>query len=313
MLETAMNIPAASEPIPESNPIPAAKAIPTAKQSPDRKSRGALYGYSLLVAVLVAGWLLRGELLVNPEEGLGYWLGIIGGSLMLLLLLYPAGKKSSLMRRLGLVKHWFRIHMIFGLVGPGLILYHCNFSVGAMNSKVALYSMLGVAFSGIIGRYFYTRIHRGLYGKRANIEELRSEISDSLENSRGLAAILPGFIGELHSVSEELLGDQFTRSISLKRSLLWTVKYYVVRAKMYFLIRRELRARAIVSETLQANTKNLRKTANAYAAQQVKLMRQVAQISIFERLFSLWHIFHMPLFIVLVISALVHVLAVHMY
>ena len=301
MLETALNI------------EPVTTATPATRPSAPNKLRGAVYGYSLLVALLVAGWMLKDKQLLNPEEGVGYWLGIVGGFLMLLLLLYPSGKKSALLRRLGMVKHWFRVHMLIGLIGPLLILYHCNFSVDAMNSKVALYSMLGVAFSGIIGRYIYTRIHRGLYGKRANIEELRSEISDSLENSRGLASILPGFIRELHSVSAELLGDQFTRSISLKHSLLWTIKYYVVRAKMYFLIRRELRARAILSETLHANTRNLRKTANAYAAQQVKLMRQVAQISIFERLFSLWHLFHMPLFILLVVSALVHVLAVHMY
>jgi len=46
---------------------------------------------------------------------------------------------------------------------------------------------------------------------------------------------------------------------------------------------------------------------------QVKLLRRVAQLSFYERLFSLWHLFHLPLFILLVISALVHVLAVHMF
>lgn len=301
MLETALNIPAVS------------KAEPVTAKVQTNRSRSALYGYAVLVAVLLGGWLLREQELLNPEDGIGYWLGIVGGSLMLLLLLYPAGKKSSLLRRLGLVRHWFRIHMIIGLVGPLLILYHCNFSVDAMNSKVALYSMLGVAISGIIGRYFYTRIHRGLYGKRAGVEELRNEIADSLQNSRGLAAILPRFINELQSVSTEVLGDQFTRTLSLKYSLLWTVKHYVVRAQLYFLIRRELRARAINSETIQGNTRNLRRTANAYASKQVGLMRQVAQLSFYERLFSLWHVFHMPLFLLLVISALVHVLAVHMY
>ena len=301
MLETALNIPAPVE------------ANPAAKTSPSKKSRAELYSYSALVAALVAGWLLRDELLVNPKQGLGYWLGIIGGSLMLLLLLYPAGKKSQLFQRYGLVKHWFRIHMIFGLVGPALILYHCNFSVGAMNSKVALYSMLGVAISGVIGRYFYARIHRGLYGKRAGIEELRNEITDSLENSRGLAAILPRFMNELHAVSANLIGDQFTRSISLRQSLAWTAKHYVVRLRLYLTIQRELRARAMLSETLHTNTKNLQKTANAYAAKQVGLMRQVAQLSLYERLFSVWHLFHMPLFLLLVIAALVHVLAVHMY
>ena len=301
MLETALDIPATST------------AAPARAKTQAGQSRRALYGYSLLVAVLAGGWLLRDQGLLNPEEGLGYWLGIIGGSLMLLLLLYPSGKKSSLLRRFGLVKHWFRVHMLIGLVGPALILYHCNFSVGAMNSMVALYSMLGVAISGIIGRYIYARIHRGLYGKRAGIEELRKEISDSLENSRGLAAILPNFINELHSLSAELLGDQFTRTIGVQQSIWWNAKYYVVRARLYFLIRRELRARAVHSETMQSNTTKLCRTANAYAGQQVRLMRQVAQLSFYERLFSLWHVFHMPLFIILVISALVHVLAVHMY
>jgi len=301
MLETAMDIPATST------------ATRERGKSLARKPRRSFYGYSALLAALCVGWLLRDRGLVDPAEGLGYWLGIIGGSLMLLLLLYPAGKKSSLLRRLGLVKHWFRIHMVFGLIGPALVLYHCNFSVDAMNSKVALYSMLAVALSGIIGKHFYSRIHRGLYGKRAGIEELRCDISESLENSRGLAAILPKFIKELHDISAELMGDQFTKSISLRRSLSWTFRYYIVRVRLYFLIHRELRARAMVSETLQAKSKNLRRTANAYAALQVGRMRQVAQLSFYERLFSLWHVFHMPLFLLLVISALVHVLAVHMY
>lgn len=292
---------------------PAASKAGARKSSATRKSRNAVYGYAFLVAALIAGWLLSDAKLVNPNDGLGYWLGIVGGSLMLFLLLYPAGKKSAILRRLGVVKHWFRIHMIFGLVGPLFILYHCNFSVDAINSTVALYSMVAVSVSGIIGRYFYTRIHRGLYGKRANIEELREEITDSMENSRGLAAILPRFINELHVVSAKLTGDQYTRSISMQHSLSWVVRYYVVRLRLYLLIDKELRERATSSEAMNNNAKKLLKTANTYAGQQVGLMRQVAQLAFYERLFSLWHIFHMPLFLLLVVSALVHVLAVHMY
>lgn len=283
------------------------------RASAAKNSRDALYGYSFLLAALIAGWLLSDKKLVDPNDGLGYWLGIVGGSLMLLLVLYPAGKKSTILRRLGLVKHWFRIHMIFGLVGPLLVLYHCNFSVDAINSSVALYSMIAVTVSGLVGRYFYTRIHRGLYGKRANIEELREEISDATENSRGLAAILPNFIDTLHAVSAKLIGDEYTRSISIRHCLSWTFKYYTVRIRLYLLINKELRERASNSSALNNNMKNLRKTANRYAAQQVGLMRQVAQLALFERLFSLWHVFHMPLFLLLIVSALVHVLAVHMY
>lgn len=305
MLETALNIPPATAAAPASNSTPESRRT--------TKFRAGTYGYILLTLSLVTGWLLSEKELVDPNVGLGYWLGIVGGVLMLLLLLYPSGKKSPVLRRLGLARHWFRIHMVMGLVGPLLILYHCNFTVGAMNSKVALYSMLGVAISGVVGRYFYARIHRGLYGKRAGIEELRHEISDSMQNNRGIAAILPEIMKDLQDVSTELLGDQFTRTISVRRSLEWTVKHHIIRARLYFRIRRDVQARAVVSETVRANQHKLRRAANAYVAQQVRLMRQVAQLSFYERLFSLWHVFHMPLFILLVVSALVHVLAVHMY
>jgi len=272
-----------------------------------------LIGYGLLGIALCAGWLLRDVGILNPEEGVGYWLGIIGGSLMLVLLLYPVVKKSKTLRRLGLGPHWFRIHMIFGLVGPLLILYHCNFQVDAVNSTVALYSMLIVAGSGIVGRHFYAKIHRGLYGKRATIEDLRAEITDAVENSRGIAAILPNSVRKLHAISDELLGDRFTRKINIGRSLSWTFKYHIVRLRLWLQIRRELRQRAAESEAISGNAPELRKMANLYMREQVLLLRRAAQLAFYERLFSLWHLFHLPLFFLLVISALFHVLAVHMY
>jgi hypothetical protein len=39
----------------------------------------------------------------------------------------------------------------------------------------------------------------------------------------------------------------------------------------------------------------------------------VAHFTLYERMFSFWHVLHFPLFLMMVISALVHVLAVHMY
>lgn len=292
-------------------PLPANRASET-RPTFNQKQRG-LIGYGLLVIALSIGWLLRDVGIVDPANGVGYWLGIVGGSLMLFLLLYPAGKKWKFMQRLGLTRHWFRIHVVLGLVGPLLVLYHCNFSLGSTNSTVALYSMLIVAVSGIVGKYFYARIHRGLYGRRANIEELRAEIVDSLENSRGIAAILPGFCRQLHSISEEVLGDRYTRKMNVRRSLLWSVKHHFVRLKLYLQIRRELRSRAVLSETIHANAGEIRRAALLYMNDQVRVMRRIAQLAFYERLFSIWHLFHMPLFLLLVLSALVHVLAVHMY
>ena len=43
------------------------------------------------------------------------------------------------------------------------------------------------------------------------------------------------------------------------------------------------------------------------------LESKVAGFSFFERLLSMWHILHMPLFVMLLIAGIVHVYAVHMY
>lgn len=277
-----------------------------------RRSPGT-YGYVLLVVALLAGWLLRNTGLVDPEQGLGYWLGIAGASLMALLLLYPLRKKLPILKIFGPVSHWFRLHMIFGLLGPLLILYHCNFSLGSFNSKVALYCMLLVAGSGVVGRHFYARIHLGLYGKKTSLAELQSEMTRTMEANHGLATLMPNLTSSLEVLSAELQGCEITNSIGIRRSLRWTAKQGLFRFKLKRIARKELVERAAESPVVAGDIKRLRRTANKYINGYVSLMGRVAQFSLYERLFSLWHVFHLPFFFMLVLSACIHVLAVHMY
>jgi hypothetical protein len=278
-----------------------------------RRLMTTAHWYAILGIAIAAGWQLKSHQLINPEQGLGYWLGIIGGSMMLALLLYPLRKRYRIMRYLGPTKAWFRMHMILGLLGPLLILYHCNFSLGSLNSRVALYSMLLVAGSGLIGRYLYARIHRGLYGKRTSLSELRHEVSASIEQSRGLATLMPEFTAKLDSLSSSLAGDKITRSVGIRRSLRWAFSYRFVQLSLWFTARRELNAAAAKSPAIRANHKRLRKTTTSFIGNYTSLLRRVAQFSFYERLFSLWHILHLPIFLLMIFSALAHVLAVHMY
>jgi hypothetical protein len=41
--------------------------------------------------------------------------------------------------------------------------------------------------------------------------------------------------------------------------------------------------------------------------------RRVAEFEACERLFAAWHVLHLPLFVMLVIVGIVHVIAVHVY
>ena len=289
---------------------------PRAAEQPDNARstlRGELRAYALISVFLVAGWLVRDLNLITPEEGTGYWLGIIGGSLMLSLLLYPLRKKIRFLHRLGSTRRWFRMHMILGLLGPLLVLYHCNFQLGSFNSRVALYCMLLVAVSGIVGRHFYAAIHRGLYGRKLTLGELQKELANSTDKSHGLSKLMPKLVARLDRLCEELQGDKVTNSLGIRRSINWLVMHRFIRLSLHWTARRELRLAAVRFEVVARDRKRLKRTTSRFIADYTKLMTRVARFTVYERLFAIWHVLHLPIFFVMVLSALAHVLAVHMY
>src|SRR6267142_675787 len=133
--------------------------------------------------VLIIGSQLPVAHYMSPKSGLGYAIGIVGGSLILSQLLYAVRKRVRSLSFLGSVPKWFQTHMILGVVGPVCILLHCGFSLGATNSNIALFSMLTVSGSGIFGRYFYSKIHNVLYGRKATLSELQERAQDLRERS----------------------------------------------------------------------------------------------------------------------------------
>ncbi len=266
-----------------------------------------------MIAVLYYGWSIRDEGYLTAESGLGYGLGIIGGALMLLLLLYPVRKRVRRMRRWLHIRHWFRIHMIFGILGPVFIMLHSGFNLGSTNGTVALVSMLIVAASGFVGRYFYTKTHHGLYGRRANFEELKLssevgmlrvgfmfEFSPSLSmsvRSFHAAAMAPAK-NVVHGVTRVLLMGLWTR---------WV--YLSILLRLNPVLDREAKRRGWAPKV----RKKQGRIAKRHLAGYLATARKVAELNFYERLFALWHVLHMPLFVMLIITGIAHVVAVHMY
>ncbi|MCB1844805.1 MAG: hypothetical protein KDI09_17715 [Halioglobus sp.] len=291
------------------NPRPAA----TAAQRPKRRQGKVFYGYLLTLCAIGAGWWLRDDALLSPEDGVGYWLGIVGGSMMLVLLLYPLRKRFRILRILGGTPHWFRIHMVFGIVGPLLVLFHSNFHLGSLNSRIAMSCMLLVAGSGVIGRHIYARIHRGLYGRKTSLNELRGELTQALDKSHGMAASMPTFVARLKTLAEEVQGDSITGSLGIRKSFLWGVRQYAVQWSLRRAATAELAEAASRSASIQRDLPRLQSSIDGYIRGFIRQTTRLAQFTLYEKLFSLWHVLHLPLFFMMIISALAHVLAVHMY
>jgi hypothetical protein len=270
--------------------------------------------FSIAVAgILWIGWLNREDSGLTPESGAGYWLGIVGSSLMVLLLLYPLRKRMRFLRLLGTVVFWFRAHMILGVFGPVLILLHANFRLGSINSNVALAAMLIVAGSGIVGRYFYGKIHLGLYGRKVVVQEILAD-ADALKGL--IAAGLPvadRVVAQLNAFAQH--GTAGPRGVLAGLFLLLTIGWRAraVRARLIADARQVI---AVEGKRLGWSRK-IRRRQLAGVADLVSLhvaaVRKAAVFALYERLFGLWHVFHLPLFFVLVIAAIIHILAAHFF
>lgn len=280
---------------------------------PAPRGRAALGGYAVAALAVVAGWIAtRQHELVDPD-GIGYWLGVIGASLMATLLLYPLRKRLRWMRVLGPTKHWFRMHMIFGVAGPVFILYHCNFSLGSLNDTVALACTLLVAGSGLVGRYLYMQIHVDLSGHRTTLRELSDRARITAAQSSEIRALVPELLERITAYDELVLAphEGAFATLALPFRLAIATRWHAWRLRRF--ARATLRKQAEKSTVVAAQRKRLETSTGRFISEHLRHVRRVAGLHSYERLFSLWHVFHLPFFYMLVVAALIHVLAVHMY
>jgi hypothetical protein len=286
-----------------------AEAIDTFEPAQSKGISSTTLGMLLTAAILVTGWMLPLRDYITPRSGLGYWLGILGGSLMVLLLLYPLRKRVRAFAFMGSARIWFQIHMILGVAGPLAILYHCTYRMGATNSNVALWSMILVSGSGLVGRYLYSRIHFGLYGSRANLDEIHYQASKIRLEGTGAGRLLPGFAERLDSAEKSIFFSLPAVPKAASALLLWMS----AKIRIRFFIHSSLNKAAQNSKTIADQKQKLTSAALRYAEARLAAARRVAEFQSCERLFGLWHVLHLPLFGMLLVAGIAHVIAVNLY
>jgi hypothetical protein len=269
----------------------------------------------VITAIIVIGYFISTQKYYKPGDTLGYNMGLVGGIMLLTLLLYPLRKRVRFLRNLGILPNWFKWHMILGILAPTLILFHSTFHIGSINAAMALFAMLLVSGSGIFGRFFYTKIHNGLYGRQATLNELLEDMTRS-GNVKSVLSFAPEIEKRL-----EKFRIQTTEISKGSNAGLWNFATVGIKAA---LLSRSLAKELHFEMYSQASEKNynlaqLQRLDLMYAEnkKQIELyisaVRDVAQFHTYERLFSWWHIFHIPLVYLLVFSGIYHVISVHMY
>ena len=145
----------------------------------------------------------------------------------------------------------------------------------------------------MVGRYLYRRIHYGLYGKKVSFQELYHRDDDWEQQLTQAGRKVQDVIEELQNVEQLLLSrhSYVNRSLWYYLSLRWKIN----------------RMRRALEKGLNRREDDQR------ILDRLSSLRAICKLGINEVLFSYWHVLHFPLFIMLVISGITHVVVVHFY
>lgn len=266
-----------------------------------------------MLATLSTAWWIRNEGEVTPETGLGYALGIIGSLMMLALLLYPLRKNWKRLHQSGSVRTWFTVHMLLGVLGPTLIVVHSNFSLKSTNATVAMTIMLLVVASGLFGRYIYNQIHVGMSGRRSDLRGLLADVATMREVFGADMEQAPEIRAQLLTFEADAKALRVTQYGSFRATVLLAPRSRRLQKQVKAEAQAIISARALREHwdaaTHRRRTDEALKHLDTYFA----TLRRATSLHFFGRLFRLWHVLHMPLFLLLIMVAIGHVIAVHLY
>ena len=231
---------------------------------------------------------------LKPSGVIGLAAGFLAFALFAFLWLYPLRKRLGKARFLGPIPKWLDVHIFAGVMVPILAALHAGFRFTGIIG-LGYFAMLVVAFSGIVERYLYLRIPRSRTGIELGREQVSSERRDilgSLVESTGLDPRLLtellqpvrlnkrfGVVGTLF----QMMRDDFDRRRAIRRVL------------------HELK-----QQPGHNNPAQLKRIRNL-ARRELALGQQLRLLEGTQRIFRMWHAFHLPFAVTAFIAVAIHV------
>ena len=229
---------------------------------------------------------------LKPGGTRGYWFGVVGTVMMVVMHLYSVRRRAPALRDLGRLSSWLNFHIFCGLLGPVLIVLHSSFKVQGLVA-ISFWSMVAVAGSGVLGRYLYLQIPRRRSGDEltmTEMEELDREIAARLREEFKLS---DDDFEKLRAIATKDLNEGSGLAGLLLRL---PIQGIALRWKL----RRFARGLNLPSGPL------LREMLRQ-ARQMALLERRIVLWQRLQQLFHYWHVFHKPFAVVMYLFAAVHI------
>ena len=294
------------------------EAMPAPTLSPELGSRplSLTARVALYVGVLALGALAAWVSLVRPYTSgsdLGYYLGLVGGCMMLSLLFYPLRKYWGPLQNAGSLRTWFLVHIAFGILGPVLVLFHSVFHLRSFNASVAFWSMIVVAASGVMGRFLYIHVYRGLDGRRLTLQELQGLLAPRPDKAFHALDLVPHIRAELEDYRLYAFAKESSVWLQFRHFVAVTLRRQRLAERTDSELRRILQLHGKHQNWSRAKYLNELQYVEDLISNFLGAVDVTARLAFWERFLAGWAIAHIPVVYILALSAIAHVVAVHTY
>ena len=255
----------------------------------------AIYGFDYYTTPLEERFFNPTHNLLKPSGALGHGFGIIGTLMMIIgVSVYMIRKRYRKFFNIGYLKHWLEFHIFLCSVGPVLVLYHTAFKFGGIVS-VSFWSMVLVVLSGVVGRFIYLQIPRTIQGQEISVNELNSIKEKLAIKVRSVLSEDSSTLSEFEKISS---ADRYKSF-----QLLTAVGFFM---RDYFDIRRVMKLLKMRIKLLGIGKSEKDELINAVKSE-ILIARRIALLRTSQKLFHLWHIFHLPFAIAMFVIMVIHV------
>lgn len=229
----------------------------------------------------------------KPSGLVGQGLGILGSLLIIVgVSTYSTRKRWTRVQGAGKLRNWLTFHIFVCTLGPYLILLHTTFKIGNIAS-IAFWSMTIVVVSGVFGRYVYVHIPKSANGLFYTERDMQREQAALVERVHEITALdegtVRGFIQQFHPAPTTGFLNALWKAIRLD------LQKGHLRREM----RHALAAHGATEEQVERAAPLLIESA--------RLDQQRQLSGPFQRLFGYWHVLHIPLALVMLVTFLIHV------
>jgi len=251
--------------------------------------------YSLVRTAHLFGYLEDYPVIYQPSKGIWRTLAWTGTGMMVVMMFYTVRKRFAFMSVFGSMRRWLSLHMFLGIMGPLLITFHTTFKFHGIVAT-SFWCMITTMVFGILGRYIYVQIPRSITGTELGVQEIEAMVANIESRLEGYRtnANLSRFLNTVDCPSEQ------ANSMSLPAALLlmsWTDlknRFRIMR------VSRILRSRFNLSY-------RVRRDIVAQLRRKAAIIRKRSFLATSHRLLHYWHVFHIPLAIVMFLIMFIHI------